>query len=110
MMKINITLDVSKFNKDKIVDSKFTKQDGTEVTSKNYKVELIALKEEKTIKEGDTWIMKKTHFVVEAQTKEERERKDPANYVGEGFQFFDKTSASHDAGVDEDIPVDEIPF
>lgn len=88
-MKLNITLDLSKINKDKITARTFTSKDGVEVTVKEYKIEAIPLKEPKLIKEGDGWNLIKTHFVVEAQTKEERTAQKKSVFVGEGLQFVD---------------------
>lgn len=119
MNKVSITLNVSKFNKDKITERTYTNNEGDEVRFKEYKVDLIPLKQPKVIKTGEGWVIKKTHFVVEAQTKEERNNKEPDNFVGEGF-VFEKTepvqstrSSSVPDSVDypdEDINVDDIPF
>lgn len=87
MNKISITLDVSKISKTKIIDRKYTNKENTEVIVKEYKIDVVPVKEVKVVAQGDTWIMKKTHFVVEAQTKEERADKTPSVYVGEGFSF-----------------------
>lgn len=87
MEKISITLDLSKVDKTRIVPRTYTNKDNEQITSKDYKVEMIPLKEKKLIKEGDGWKMYKTHFVVQAQTKEERENKTPSVFLGDGFQF-----------------------
>ena len=121
MNKISITLDVSKFNKGKIVDRVYTDKSGAQATRKEYKVELVRLKEPKVIKQTDTYIMKKTHFVKETQTKEERDQKLPSVYVGEGFTFEDPTPVNTvkqpptigNTGVeypDDDINAEDIPF
>lgn len=118
MNKINITIDVSKIDKSKIVDRKFTTKDGQEVVIKEYKMELIQLKEPKFVKEGDTYKMIKTHFVKESQTKEEKAEKRPDNFIGDGFVFEPKespvesdsprqTSAGYNG---EKINVEDIPF
>lgn len=90
MNKINITLNLTKINKSKITDRTYKDKDGNDVTEKNYKIEVIELKNPKFVAQGDTWVMNKTHFVVEAQTKEERNSNVEANYVGEGFEFTTK--------------------
>lgn len=114
MSSIKITLDVTKFNKSKIIERKFNKADGTEVTAKEYKVEVVPLKEPKLIKEGDGWRLMKTHFVVEEQTKEQRQSNEPKNYVGDGFSFEDTTQSSQStAPVEtgaEEINDEDIPF
>jgi hypothetical protein len=89
-MKLNITLDVSKINKDKIVTRTYLNKDGVEVTEKNYKMEAVPLNEKKMVTEGDTWIMYKTHFIVEGQSKEEKQQKVKGTYIGSGFQFEEK--------------------
>ena len=121
MSKINVTLDVSKISKDKIVSRTFKNRDGEEVTVKEYKVELIELKAPKFVKEGEGWKMIKTHFVVEAQTKEERANKVDQNFIGDGFVFEEKSSPTNEFQQlrdnhnsqfkKEDEPnVDDIPF
>ncbi len=91
-MKINITLDLSKIDKTRITPRTFTNKEGVEVTVKEYKMEVIPLNEPKLIKVGDGWNLLKTHFVVEGQTKEERQAKKKSVYIGEGLQFVDNTS------------------
>lgn len=90
MEKISITLDVSKIDKSKIVDKVYKDKDGNEITQKIYKFDAVPCKEVKFVAEGDTWIMKKTHFMAETQTKEERDAKKPTNYIGDGFRFENK--------------------
>lgn len=112
MSSISIALDVTKFNKARIVDKSYSNREGQPVSKKEYRVSLVELKEPKLIKDGGNWLLKKTHFVCEEQTKEERASKTPSVYVGEGFQFFDKVgeSENQDVGVDADLPTDDIPF
>lgn len=90
MQKISITLNVSKIDKSKIIERTYNNKDGVEVTEKLYKFELIEAKEPKFVAEGDTWIMKKTHFGVETQSKEEKAEKKKTNYIAEGFTFESK--------------------
>ena len=104
MNKISVTLNLSKIDKTRIVDRTYKDKEGNDVTEKNYKVEVIELKQPSFVAEGDTWTMNKTHFVVDAQSKDERAEKKPANYVGEGFQFENKNVEQ----VNQDLS--EIPF
>lgn len=90
MEKINITLDVSKINKDKIVERKYKNKNGEEIVEKNYKIEVVPTKEKKMVTSGPSWVLMKTHYVVEAQTKEEKANKEKQNYVGNGYQFESK--------------------
>lgn len=95
-MKLNITLDVSKINKDRIVTRTYLNKDNVEVTEKNYKMEAVPLNEKKFVTEGDTWILYKTHFIVEGQTKEEKQQKVKGTYIGSGFQFEEKSTPNTD--------------
>jgi hypothetical protein len=106
MQKISITLDLAKINKAKITDRTFDTLNGQQ-TAKEYKIDVIPLKEEKLIKEGDTWKMIKTHFVAEAQTKEERENGVKGTIIGDGIMFKDKLE---DLDVNQDLGSDDIPF
>lgn len=96
-MKLNIRLNVSKINKDKIFEKKYKDKDGNDVVEKLYNMDVIPLKERKMISQGDGWTMYKTHFVVEKQTKEEKDAQKQSNFIGEGFEF-----ESNRAVVDED--------
>jgi hypothetical protein len=112
--KLSITIDLSKINKNKIVERRFKNKDGVEVVCKDYKIDVVPLKEPKTIKDGGSWILKKTHFVIEQPTKEERAARNESVYVGEALQFFDKkdslaSEATIDIGTDE-VGKDEFPF
>lgn len=104
-----MTLDLSKINKEKVTTRTFTNKDGEEITSKDYKIEAVALTEPKVIKEGDTWQMVKTHFIIEAPTKEERESKVKTPILGDGIQFMDKVPEGVDYPVDDEEVID-LPF
>jgi hypothetical protein len=88
MNKITITVDVNKLTKSKVRQRQYTSQ-GQPYTAREIKLDIVELKEPKVIKTGDTWRLLKTHFVAEAQTKEERQAKAPTVYVGEGIVFED---------------------
>lgn len=102
-MKINLTLNLSKLDKSKIIDNVYKDKDGNEVKEKLYKMEVVDLKLPKFVTEGATWKMLKTHFAVDPQTKEEREAKKPANFIGEGFTFESKVDNTFDALEDTQI-------
>lgn len=116
MSSIQITIDVSKINKAKIGERKYTNRENKEVVVKEYKTELVEMKEPKVITSGADWVLKKTHFLVEAQTKEEKASKAKSVYIGEGFTFFKGSfatgegSQNHDTGASEDINPNDIPF
>lgn len=87
MDKITITLDTTKITKSKITERKYKNKEGQEVTAKEYKLDIVPLKEKRLLKAGDGWKMMKTHFVAETLTKEERSAGAPTVYVGEGITF-----------------------
>lgn len=103
MKKLSLELDVSKINKDKIIERTYKTKDGKEIKQKIYKMDLIELKAPKFIAQGETWTATKTHFIVESKTKEEREKKVEDNFVGDGIVFSPKTDYSN-VEVDSDIP------
>ena len=108
MDRINLTIDVSKIDKTKIIQRKYTKKDGTGVTTQDLKLDIIPKREPRLVKSGDTWEMWETHFVAEAQTKDEREQKVKSNIIGSGTMFKTKVQE----GVDTE-PVDtpsDTPF
>lgn len=118
-MKINLKIDVSKLDKNRFVKNSYTKRDGTAVNEVNAELVLVEKQEPRVIKEGDTWILKETHFIAEKRGKEES-----ANYVGVGTQFFDKNATEgnfdeikaireqHNSQINNDdiISIDQIPF
>jgi hypothetical protein len=86
-MKISVTVDLNKINKDKIAERTFKLKDGTEYTAKEYKFDVVKLKADQFVTEGAWGKMIKTHFVAEAQSKEEATAKKPSNFIGSGFRF-----------------------
>ena len=104
MSKIQITLDADKL-RPLIKNREYTNRNGETVTVREVKAELVPLKEEnqKVVHSTDKYNLVKTHFVSAIQTKEERERKDPTVYVGEGFITVWKDNAPSQTA-DDDIP------
>lgn len=90
MKKLTLKIDLSKLDKSKIKERKYTDKQGVEHTMKEYTMELVELKAPKFVAQGDTWTMEKTHFIVDLQTKEEREAKKPSNFLGDGVIFNKK--------------------
>ena len=92
MKPISITLNLGKIDKNRIVTRKYTNKEGVEVTIKEYKLDVVEVdaRYRKTIKEGDTWIMQKSHIVRDSASKEERQAKTKMNVIGEGITFQDK--------------------
>lgn len=121
MSKIMVTLNLNAVDKSKIIERTYQAKDGTLRHSKDYKIEVIPLKEtnQKLIKQGDGWKLMKTHFVVE---QKEQGSEAPDNIVGEGISFLRsekpeavieaaKPSTMTSPGVNgEIIDVEEIPF
>ena len=87
MQKISVTLDLTKIDKSRITERKYTDKNGVEHVAKEYKLDIIPLKSEKFVAEGTWGKMFKTHFVVQAQPKEEREAKADSVFIGDGFRF-----------------------
>lgn len=114
MNKITITIDVSRIKKSRITDRTFSKKDGSTGSKKEYKLDVVPLKEAKLIKEGDGWKMMKTHFVVESPTKEERDGKVKTEIVGDGISFIETDQKEVDILDGIDFPSadvdDGIPF
>lgn len=114
MQKISITLDLTKIDKSRITERKYTDKAGVEHVAKEYKLDVIPLKSEKFVTEGSWGKMIKTHFVVQAQTKEEREAKADSVFIGDGFRF-ERPEAQNSPSVvpghsEEEINPEDIPF
>lgn len=105
-------IDLNKIDNKRVVENKYKKQDGTEVTERFYEFEIVELNEDKkkVISSGDGWTLTKTHFLCDKKTKEEKANKVPTVYVGEGKQF---TSPQDNQGAQESYNQDAgeaIPF
>ncbi len=111
MEKISITIDLTKLDKSRIVERPYTNAAGETVTAKEYKMDVVPLKESKIIKEGNGWAMVKKYFVVQAQTKEERTAKAPSLFLGDGIVFVD-TNAPEAApeAAPETLKDSDVPF
>lgn len=115
--KILAKIDVTKINKSKIIDRKYTK-DGVEVTAKEYEFEIVPLKEPKFIKRGTTeagenWQLLKTGFIVEKKSSKE----EPDVFLGDALEFekVETNAVNIDVETIEEVelPKDEdtdIPF
>lgn len=113
MEKIIIKIDVSKINKSKIKTDTFTTKDGQTVSKKVLDLEIIPLKASRLIKDADTYQILKTHFVKEAQTKEERANKAPDVILGDGIMFKNKVVQKVEDDImpeTNQIDDNEIPF
>ena len=92
---INIKVDVTKLNKDKL----FKGEKGT------YANLTVAENMDGESKYGDT------HYIYESQSKEEREAKTPKNYVGNGKEFvFNGTASVETTTVGTTTSDSDIPF
>lgn len=87
MERINIKLDVSKINKERITERTYTNKDGEEVTIKEYAISVVPLKEPKTLKDEANYKMVKKYFVAEEHSKEEREGGMEDVFLGDGIVF-----------------------
>src|ERR1035437_8123423 len=92
--KISISLNLSKIDKNKIIERVYKNKAGEEVKEKLYKFDLIESTHQTVVATGDTWILKKTHFGVEQQSKEEKAQKVKPSYVAEGLIFESKEESN----------------
>lgn len=90
--KIQITLDLARIDKNRINTRQYQNQAGETITVKEYVIDAIELEQPKVIKEGDTWILQQTHFVVDSATKAEREAQTKMKTIGKGTGFINKVS------------------
>ncbi len=89
-MNLKATINVDRLDRDRIEAREYTGQDGKQVNVRELKIDVIPLKEAKTITEGDTWVLKKTHFITQSPTKQEREDRVQMDIIGDAVQFVDK--------------------
>ena len=108
MEKITVKIDVSKIDKSKITKRTFTNKAAETVTVNELTIEIVPLKETKLLKDGDTYQLYKTHFVVQPQTKEEREQKIKSSILGDGTIFKNKETPVGE--LPPDIDPNDIPF
>lgn len=113
---MKIKIDLSKIDKSKIVERKYTTKDGVEHTSKEYTLNIVPLKAPKFIGQSEQWEVIKTGFLSEDTTKEEREKGAKGNIVGDVIDYKKKTDFSdiaNDIGIGADGEVykhSEVPF
>lgn len=106
MKKILCQIDLNTIDESRVRNNEYTKSDGTKISERLYEFEVVELKDEKKkqIKSGDGWVLIKTHFICEAQSKEERSMKIPTVYVGEGKQFiYTNDESNNDYSADSEI-------
>jgi len=89
MNKIMGTIDLTKIDKERIRVVEKTNDEGETVVQKMYDFDIVELKPEKqtVITSGDTWELKKTHFITDSPTKEERAARTKMNFIGGGKSF-----------------------
>jgi len=105
MQKFNLSIDVSKIQKERLRQNSFTTKDG-EVTQTLCDIVGIPLKERKLIKEGDGWNMYKVGFAVEKGKKEEA-----TNILGDIMEFEStKPLPEKIEYPTEEISPEDIPF
>jgi hypothetical protein len=93
MQKINLTIDVTKINKAKIIPRTYINKGGVEVTVKDLNLEVVPLKEKKFIKETPKGNLYKTHFVAHKSIKNEDGTYENGEIIGDGISFEAKESA-----------------
>lgn len=87
MKKLTLRIDLTKIDKTKIVDRIYNKQDGTSVIEKNYKFELVPLKEEKIVKSTDSYVLMKVAFLADPSVKNADGTKTNGNIIGDALEF-----------------------
>ena len=102
MKKFNLSINISKIQKNRLRKNTYTAKDGNEVTQTFCDIAVIPLKEEKLIKSGDGWKMYKVGFAVEKGKKEEN-----TNILGDVIEFKNTDEVQTDVQVEN---TDEIPF
>jgi hypothetical protein len=126
MNKISITIDTTKVTKEKIITRVYNDGQGHEVIAKDYKLDIVPLREEKVVWSGADSEMVKVGFVAEAPTDEEKKAKTKTKIIGSAIEFRKKSQestltaqekaeiqASKEAyGIKEDDEIDvaSIPF
>jgi len=110
MKKAQITIDLSKIDKTKIIEREFTTKAGEVVKQKLYKLDLVPLKEPKFVKEGPTWLLEKVGFLAEPQTKEERDAKVPSVFLGDVTSFREHNKTPDGDNYPQQPMDDSVPF
>lgn len=83
-------IDVTKIDKKRIVTRSYTDKNGQEVTVKEYPVDIILFDVPTHIKDFNDYKLVKSGFMVEGQTKEERERQEKGTPLGDVVEFQSK--------------------
>lgn len=102
MKTINLRIDVSALDKGRFKTNEYERKDGTLIKEVNADLVVIPKKEHRVIKQGETWVLKETHFVVEKRDKDEE-----PNYVGTGTQFFDYPEPTVEI---PEVAEEDLPF
>jgi hypothetical protein len=119
MNKISLTIDVSKIRKERFNVRNYKTNQGQEVSIKEMKLEVIPLKEEKILKSTDTYDLVKVGFVAEPLTKEEQDKKEKSNIIGDALQFrnkednvpkFDVDSRGRNLASEGEVSLEDLPF
>lgn len=118
MNKIILKINVEKIEKTKINTRSYKNKNNDTVSFKELSLEAIPLKEPKLIKEGGTWNLYKTHFVVQEQTPEERNMNTKSEILGDGLTFMDKESLPEinmdnnviEIAGNDNVSSDDFPF
>lgn len=82
MKKISVSIDVSKLDKTRFREVEWTDKEGKSNKANYVDLDIVELKEPRFVKEGPTWVMKKTHFIKQKGKKDEN-----MPFVGDGFSF-----------------------
>jgi len=117
MAKISVTIDVKKIDKNKLVERVYTNKEGVEVKELNLRFDLVELDQQINLAEGDTWVLRKTHFAATQLSKDEKAAGEKSVVLGMGASFDNKEAPKKEEEIpaptqslDEAFPDSEIPF
>jgi hypothetical protein len=106
-MKLDIKLDAAKL-RNLVKTRSYKNKEGVEVQVQEIEVQLVPLKESKETFKNEKVTITKTHFLAAKQTKEQREAKEAAVYVGEGFTVdYGQSQTAAPASTEND---NSLPF
>lgn len=117
MKKISFKIDLTKIDKNKITERKYQNKQGEEVTVKEFEFEGV-FKDEKVIKDGETWELVKTGFVTGKGVKQADGSYSKEPIFGDIIEIRDKGNKIETPSVEGqgyngelgEVNVDDIPF
>lgn len=87
MSKIQISIDVDKMEKSRIITRTYKNKEGVEVKQRLMKFDVIDLKEPKVVASGSGWKLIKTCFITNTPSDDEKKAKTKMTIIGDGVKF-----------------------